>query len=190
MKLAYFLLVLVWIACLQAYQSHPPPSSSALNAPGTTAAKAPSQNPPSPGNMPRKDLAGPNANPGIAELDAMNPEQRQKALQSLSPRQREKVERQLKAYDSLSPAERLKLADQYRLFRQLPPAKQSKIRDAFNRLQKNTPERQQAIRGALDTLNALPPDQQREALNSAEFKNQFSRTERKTIEELLAVPRS
>lgn len=188
MKLVYLLLAFSWIPSLRAFQAEsaaPHPSPASRNRPPETVPKNSSQTRPSV----HEGLKG-NAKPGIAELDAMSSEQRQKSLQSLSPRQRERVEKQLKAYNSLSPDQRLKLADQYRLFRQLPSAKQNKIREAFGRLQNSTPERQQAIRGALDKLNALPLDQQREWIDSKDFKDQFSRGERRTIEELMAVPKA
>jgi uncharacterized protein YktA (UPF0223 family) len=127
--------------------------------------------------------------PTAEELDKMSPEQRQKELESLSPQQRAEAEKHLKAYERLSEEERTKLHEQYRMFRQLPPAKQNRIRQAFRHFQKSTPERQQAMRSVLDELTPLTPEQRGERLSSPEFKRSFSKSERRTIEELLTVPK-
>ena len=93
----------------------------------------------------------------------MSPEERQKALSKLPAAQRQQVQNRLDNLDRLSPAQREQRLNQARQLEQLPPA------------------RRQAVTRQIQGMNGRSIADQRQALNSPEFKQNFSPEEQQLV---------
>ena len=120
------------------------------------------------------------ANPA-ARLMLATPEQRQKALENLSPQQQERIRRQLAWFDALpKPQQQLQIQRLHR-FAALTPDQRMAVRrqiQAFNQL---PPERKAMVRRVWQALESLPPRKRAARLSSEAFKTRFTPEEQQIV---------
>jgi Protein of unknown function (DUF3106) len=122
----------------------------------------------------------------LDRLNRMSPEQRERFLRDLPPERRNRIERQLERYSELSPEDRQRLRDRYQRFRQLPPDKQAEVRRLFRRFSGLPPARRPEIRREFIRLRSMSDSARRSRLESEEFRQIYSREERRLLEDLAA----
>lgn len=132
---------------------------------------------------PEKPAVRPSRTP-IDEFQKMPPQERQKALDRLPPRQRQQVEERLKNFNQLPPAQQQTLKNMYNRLNQLPPARQEVVRGAMNKFFQEPTDRQQAMREELRGMAALPDQERQARLASSEFQSKFSGKEREIVREM------
>jgi len=132
---------------------------------------------------------GPSRNPGsvLERWQRMSPQQRQRALEKLSPERRRSLERRLRRLQNLSPEQRRRLQRDYQRFRRLSPEQQKSYRRLYGRFNKLPPNRRQSVNREFRNLRRLSPQQRRERLSSDQFRNSFSTKERQLLEEMVKM---
>src|SRR5450755_1512223 len=123
---------------------------------------------------PRPEKASKPAKTPIDDFEKMSPEERQKALDRLPPKQRQQVEERLKNFKELPPGQQQTLKNMYNRLNQLPPARQEVVRGALNQFAQQPADRQQAMRQELRGMAGLPEDERQTRLASPEFRSKFN----------------
>ena len=116
-----------------------------------------------PGAKAAKQIPRSIPNAQIERLQRMTPEQREKALASLAPERRARIEKQLNRLDQLSPQQRQQLEKRFDALQSLPPA------------------RQRAVRQEVQSLRNMPFAERRARLASGEFQRLYSPEEQDLI---------
>jgi len=120
----------------------------------------------------------------IEEFETMSPEAQQKALNRLSPAQREKLQERLKRFNSLPPQQQQALKTLYNRLHQLPPERQDAVRKAIRKLSEQPAERQQAMRQELRDMTALTPTERHAHLASRDFRARFNKKEQDILRDM------
>lgn len=120
----------------------------------------------------------------IDDFEKMSPEERQKALDRLPPKQRQQVEERLKNFNQLPPGQQRTLKNMYNRLNQLPPARQEAVRGALNQFAQQPADRQQAMREELQGMAALPEDERQTRLASPEFRSKFNGKEQGIVRDM------
>lgn len=120
----------------------------------------------------------------IDEFETMSPEEQQKALNRLSPSERQKLQERLKRFNSLPPEQQQALKSLYNRLHQLPPERQDAVRKAINKISEQPAQRQQAIRQELHDLAALAPAERRARMATPGFRSQFSKKEQEILRDM------
>jgi len=119
-------------------------------------------------------------------FERMTPEQREKAMASLPPERRKKLQQQLKIYDQLTPAQK----NQLDWFNHLPPARQEAFRKVYKKFVNEPPERQQTMREEMSRLSSLPIGERQTRLASPEVRERFNKNEQQILGQMSdALPR-
>lgn len=113
----------------------------------------------------------------VDKWNRMSPEERQKALASMPPDRRQKIEEQLNQYKNLTPAERRELRARLAVFNQLSPEKQNQARRLFQQFGKLPADRQTPVRAEFENLRSMPESERNARLNSDEFRNKYNSNE-------------
>jgi hypothetical protein len=120
----------------------------------------------------------------IQEFETMSPEQRQRALNRLSPGERRKLQERLDRFNQLPEDQRRTLTNLYNRLHQLPPDRQDSVRIAINRFSEQSPDRQVAIRQELRKMAALSSEQRRQRMKSSDFREAFSKKEQDILKDM------
>jgi len=134
------------------------------------------------GGKPGPRLGAP-GNP-VERLMAMSPEQRERVLEKLPPKQQANLRLRLDRFDKLPAAERARLNQMWNTFNSLPPEKQAIVTrqmQAFNGL---PDARRKELRPVLQRLRNMPEVRRTKLLNSEAFKNRFSPAELEMLSEI------
>jgi len=137
----------------------------------------------------RAQLGPPLSNPAsqAARLYRATPEERERALEKVPPKQQEQIRKQLETFDAMPKVQQEVLIRRAERLASLPAEQQAAFRQQMAALGKLPQERKRAIGRALRTLEPMPGDQRQRILNSQEFKDRFSPEEQKIISDLSAV---
>jgi hypothetical protein len=117
----------------------------------------------------------------IEKLQKMTPGERQKALASLPPERRARIETRLENLQKLTPEQKAKLQDRLEKLRSLTPDQQKRVRQAGQKLQVLPDDRKPIVRRELQTLQNMPDDQRNARMNSPAFQQKFSPDEQKIL---------
>ncbi len=120
----------------------------------------------------------------VDRWNRMSPEDRERALQRLTPERRERLRAQMDRFNNLPPEERDRLRRRYDQFRLMPPQKQARAREIFKELTELSPDRRRTLRREVERLRALPESERNARLESEDFRSRFSASERKMVREL------
>ncbi len=150
------------------------------------------RHPPAQARAPRPNHVRPHRTPRISgsvldRWQRMSPQQRQRALQKLSPERRRSLERRLRRLQNLSPEQRRRLQRDYQRFRRLSPEQQKAYRRLYGRFNKLPPNRRQNVNREFRNLRRLSPQQRSERLSSDQFRNSFNAKERQLLEEMVKM---
>jgi len=129
----------------------------------------------------------PAATTPIDEFERMPPAEQQRALERLSPGQRQKLQERLRRFNQLPPEQQQTLRNLYNRLHQLPASQQQSVRKAINRFSNQVPDRQRAMRDELRSLAALPEQDREARMASQEFRNRFNRREQGIVRDMLPV---
>lgn len=163
-----------------------PNGSAARPAPGRPALP---RNGGGPGGGRRPQLGPPLSNPAsqAARLYKATPEERERALEKVPPKQQDQIRKQLETFDAMPREQQQVLIRRTERLASLPPEQQAAFRQQMAALGKLPQERKRAIGRALRTLEPMPGDQRQRILKSQEFKDRFSPEEQTIISDLSAV---
>jgi hypothetical protein len=122
----------------------------------------------------------------LEEFQRMTPEQRERAMASLPPARRKKLQQQLKVYDHLTAAQK----NQLDWFNNLPPDRQEAFRKVYKKFLTEPPERQQSMREEMSRLSAMPRRERQTRLASPEIHARFNKNEQQILGQMSeALPR-
>ena len=142
--------------------------------------------------VPKKALpkAGPplrNPMSPAARLYQATPEQRERVLEKLPPRQQELLRRQLEAFDSLPEDERRLRIQQAERFERLTPEQRRAFREQLSNVRQLPPARRRAVVNVLRRLQEATDEQRSAFLQSRPFQNRFTPEEQQIIQDLTAI---
>jgi hypothetical protein len=123
----------------------------------------------------------------IDDFERMSPQQQQRALQRLPPKQRQKLQERLQRFNQLPPEQQQTLRNLYNRLHQLPESRQESVRRAINRFSGQAPDRQRAMRDELRSMLALPAPDRDARIASQEFRARFNRREQGIVREMLPL---
>ncbi len=123
----------------------------------------------------------------IERLNQMNPEQRRKMLDKMSPERRKALENRIDHLAQITPEAREKLNKDYERFQQLPPERQAAVRQTMKQITELPDERRPLVRGAINSLRKQTAEVQGRRMASRVFQERFSDDERKLIKDALGV---
>jgi hypothetical protein len=149
------------------------------------------QKPPKPKNQPAPKTH-PNTGPGggppaprrasdeqVDKLAKMSPAEREKALSSLPPERRVRIETRLEKLKNMTPEQKAQLEK----FHSLPPEQQQKVRQLSQRIQALPADRKMAVQKELKSLKSMPDDEREKRVNSPDFQKKFSPDEQEILRE-------
>ena len=117
----------------------------------------------------------------IDEFEKMAPEERQKALDRLPPKQRQQVEERLQKFNQLPPAQQQTLKNMYNRLNELPAARQEVVRGSMNKFFQSPADRQQVMREELRGMAPLTGDEREARMSTPEFKSKFNASEQEIV---------
>jgi MoxR-like ATPase len=120
----------------------------------------------------------------IEEFETLSHEEQRKALNRLSPSEREKLQERLKRFNALPPEQQQALKTLYNRLHQLPPDRQDAVRKAIVKFSEQTPARQEAIRQELRDMASLTAAERKARLASPEFRSQFNKKEQEILRDM------
>jgi hypothetical protein len=120
-------------------------------------------------------------------LLGMPPEQRQRELGKLAPARRAQLEDRLEKFNRLPQAQKDRLRTQAEMFQSLPPERQDEVRTMFRRLNSLSEDRRVPVRRELRQLRAMSEAGRTARMNSDEFRNKYSPSERQILENLTTL---
>jgi hypothetical protein len=116
----------------------------------------------------------PNPDNPIARLRAMTPEQRERAIEKLTPQQQVNARRMLENFDKQNDAQKQKQLGWANEFYSLPPDKQGLVRAQIKAMNALPPDRLREVRSAYARLSNSTPEQRAEILARPQFQKRFS----------------
>ena len=163
------------------------------NRPASKAPSTRSQNPsePRPGMPAAKATVNPELRPGSAEnlerLLKLSPEERSRALSSLPPLRRAQIEKRLNTFQQMSDPVRARALEHLRRMQSLPPDKQAQVRASAQKLAVMEQPRRRQINRQINQLRPLSDAERRAAMDTDEFRSQFTPEEQQMIENICLV---
>jgi len=124
---------------------------------------------------------------GLERLIKLTPDQRNRALASLPPARREKIEQQLADYQRMKPEERAKVLDRYNRMQALPPLKQRQVRASMQQFAALPQPRKALVGKQINMMKGLSESDRRTLMNSEEFRSKFTASEQQMIEDIALV---
>ena len=109
---------------------------------------------PNPNRMP-KAIPGPQ----FQRFQQMSPEERERALSKLPPERRARIEQQLQRYESLTPAQKEFVNRRLALLQSLPPQRQAAVRQELQRLRELPPAQRRAALNSIEERERFSPDE-------------------------------
>ncbi len=103
------------------------------------------------------------------------------------PRERQEVLRnRLQRMREMTPDQRRQMRSRANTFENLRPEKQREVREIYrNNWSNMEPAQRRAVLGEFRKLRAMPPAERNNRLDSKEFQNRFSATERQLLHQLM-----
>ena len=118
--------------------------------------------------------------PILEKLRGMSPDERQKALKTLPPARRERLEARLEAYDRMNERQRKNVER----FQQLPAAQQQQVRKVYQRFNQLPNDRKDDLRQEVRKISPMSEDARKNYLNSEEFRAKYNDQEQQMIHQL------
>ncbi len=126
------------------------------------------------------------ANP-VARLFRAAPDQRERVLEKLPPVQQERARQLLAWYDRLSPQQQEQVLERQQRWDSLTPERRREVQQSVRALQALSPDRRMAVNQTFRRLQTLPEEERTQALNSDQFKSQFSPEEQRIVLDLSEI---
>jgi hypothetical protein len=171
----------VWLAvAVAAYadQNKPPKKQPAPpKNPPPPAAKVETPHGPNPGGggggAPKAPRL-PNVDNPVLRLRAMTPEQRERVLERLQPKQQENIRKALENFDKQPEAQKERQMENLKRLWSLPADKQQVVKEQINAYNALPEERKQALRQPYVRLSRATPQERAEILSRPQFQSRFS----------------
>ncbi len=175
-------MVVVWLAAaVAAYgdQNKPkekkPPAPKAVLPPAAKVEQPKNPGGPSAaGGVPKAPGRLPNPDNPFARLRAMTPEQRERILEQLTPKQQANARKMLENFDKLPDAQKKRQLSWADEFYSLAPDKQQLVRTQMSAMNALPAERLQAVRAAYARLSNGTPEDRADLLAKPQFQKRFS----------------
>lgn len=111
----------------------------------------------------------------------------ERGFNQLPQQQQQRLIDRLHQIDSMPPDQRQRTLGRIENMERLAPGRRQEVRSSAQELGAMDPSRKQQVRGAFRTLRDLPPGEREQALNSPEYRSQYSDHERQILSNLLSV---
>ena len=123
------------------------------------------------------------ANPAT-RLFLATPEERQRALEQMTPRQQQNARQLWQWFDRLPKEQQTLQLRRLDRFMQLTPGQKAEVRALLREVSELPPQRRQMVRQVLMRVQGLPDAQRTELFNSPQFKERFSPDEQRIVSRL------
>lgn len=127
-----------------------------------------------------KKTANQKVPPILEKLRGMSPDERQKALKTLPPARRQRLEARLEAYDRMNVRQRKNVER----FQQLPPAQQQQVRKVYQRFNQLPDDRKATLRQEVGKIAPMGEEARKNYFNSEEFRGKYNDQEQQMIHQL------
>ncbi len=123
----------------------------------------------------------------------LTPEQQEKALaadpdfQKLPPERQQHLIERLRQFNSLPSDKRQRMLARMDAFEHLTPEQQQQARQIFAQVRQMPDERRQQFRKGMRQLADMPPEQRHAALDSPEFRNNYTDNERNLMRQVVQL---
>ena len=158
--------------------------------------KQPSAQPPgqgrrfdSPGRQRGPGYRGPGPHFGdwLRRNESTPPDQQMKNLEQdpdfrrLPPDRQQRMRDRLQKFSNLSPEEKQRILRRIETFEHLPPDQQQRLREMFRDFRGLPQDRRQELNRAFQQLETMTPEERQKALDSPEYRNNYSEAERSLL---------
>jgi phage-related protein len=141
----------------------------------------------SPGRPPREPVfhgPGPHMGDWLRRNESTPPDQQLKKLEQdpdfrrLPPDRQQRMRERLQKFSNLPPAQKERILQRMETFEHLPPEQQQRLREMFRDFRSLPTERRQDLNRAFQQLETMSPEERQKALDSPEYRNNYSEQER------------
>lgn len=123
----------------------------------------------------------------IEEFRTMSPDQQQRALDRLTPQERQRLQERLKKFDQLPAGQQRSLNNLYNRLHGLAPERQDAVRESINNFSRLPAPRQQAMREELRGMVGLSDKDRQARMSTPEFQEKFSKEEQGILRDMSEV---
>ena len=99
-------------------------------------------------------------------------------FKSLSPERQQRLRQRLQEFNNLPPERKQVILDRIEKYEHLPPDQQQRLHEMFHDFRGLPQERRQELNRAFQQLETMSPAERQKALDSPEYRNNFSEQER------------
>ncbi len=123
---------------------------------------------------------GPHMGDWLRKNQNLPVDQQMKALeqdpdfQRLPSDRQEQMKHRLQRFNSLPPDRRETVLQRMETFEHLPDEQQQRVRNMFRQFRDLSPDRRRALNGAFRNLESMSPEQRQKALDSTDYRNNFT----------------
>jgi hypothetical protein len=117
----------------------------------------------------------------------MSPDQQQRALDRLTPQERQRLQERLKKFDQLPAGQQRSLNNLYNRLHGLAPERQDAVRESINNFSRLPAPRQQAMREELRGMVGLSDKDRQARMSTPEFQEKFSKEEQGILRDMSEV---
>lgn len=96
----------------------------------------------------------------------------------LPPERQQRLRQRLQEFNNLPPERKQIILDRIEKYEHLPPDQQQRLHEMFHEFRALPPERRQELNHAFQQLETMSPPERQKALDSPEYRNNFSEQER------------
>jgi len=163
--------------------SPPPPAPATRNAqpastPGNSAASTESN------SYVQPRSPGPHRGDWLRKYGNLPPDEQEQqlkqdpAFQKLSPDKQDKLLNRLRNFNSQPPEKKAKILNRMETYEHMTPEQQANARNLFDRYHSLPEDQREKVLQAYRRLRGMPPDARNQAMNSEEFRNNFTDEQR------------
>ncbi len=127
---------------------------------------------------------GPHMGDWFRRNDALPPDQQLRKLeqnpdfQHLPPDRQQRLRERLQNFISLPPEQKDRVLHRMDVYERLSPDQQQRVHEMFRQYRGLPQDRRQELKRAFQQLGGMTPEERQKALNSSEYRNNFSDQER------------
>ncbi len=141
----------------------------------------------------RGQHGGPHIGQWLKKNQNLTTEQQEQKLrddpefQKLSPQQQQHLIERLHQFNSLPPQQRQRMLTRMDAFEHLTPEQQQQARQLFGQIKQLPNDRRQQFRNGIRRLADAPAEQRQSILDSNEFRNNYTDTERDLMQQVVKL---
>jgi hypothetical protein len=120
----------------------------------------------------------------LEKWNRLSPAERQRALATMPPERRRRLQQKLQQYRNLPAQEKQQLQDRYQAFSQLPPDQQNHARAVFRQFNSLPEDRRPMVRKEFEELRSMRPAEQAAHMNTEAFRSRYTPAEQQMLQDL------